>query len=320
MPVLGGGHQRREGDVVLDLNDFRYFVGVVDSGGLTAASRTMNIPKSTLGHRLQQLEASLGVRLMNRTSRSQSTTEAGALFYRHAVDMLHHADMAENLVRQRLAEPSGLIKYSTAIGTSLFALRFIVPAFVRDHPKIKIIQHISDEQIDIVGGSYDLAIRAHSGPLSDSGLVQRVLARGPWLLFASPSYLQLRGQPHTPEDLSSHDLIMMLSPGHAPTWRLSHSMIGERVFSVDPRIAGNDLVMLKQAALDGIGIAALPEFICRSDVQDGTLVRVLPGWRAGEASITAVLPFRDGVLPSVRSFLDYLAKELPKVLGPADNG
>lgn len=208
--VLSSRHKARREDVVLDLNDFRYFVRVVDSGGLTAASRTMNVPKSTLGHRLQQLEAALGVRLINRTSRSQSMTEAGALFYQHAVDMLHHADMAENLVRQRLAEPSGLIKYTTAIATSLFALRFIVPAFVREHPKIKIVQHVSDEQIDIVGGSYDLAIRAHGGPLSDSGLVQRVLARGPWLLFASPAYIQTRGNPHTPDDLSNHDLIMML--------------------------------------------------------------------------------------------------------------
>ncbi|QYE36380.1 LysR family transcriptional regulator [Polymorphobacter sp. PAMC 29334] len=303
---------------MLDLNDFRYFVRVVDGGGLTAASRAMNVPKSTLGHRLQQLETSLGVRLINRTSRSQSVTDAGALFYRHAIDMLHHADLAENLVRQRLTEPSGLIKYTTAVATSLFALRLIVPAFVRDHPKIKMVQHISDEQIDIVGGSYDLAIRAHGGPLSDSGLVQRVLARGPWLLFASPAYLQLRGQPHTPEDLSDHDLIMMLSPGHSPTWRLLHAEMGERAFPVDPRIAGNDLVMLKQVALDGIGIAALPAFICHIDERDGTLVQVLPGWRAGEASITAVLPFRDGVLPSVRVFLDHLARELPKVLGPVD--
>src|ERR1700676_4546659 len=141
------------GALMLDLNDFRYFVRIVECGGLTAASRNLNVPKSTVSHRLQQLETSLGVRLINRTSRSLSMTDAGDLFYRHAVATLERADLAESAVRERLVEPSGTIRFTTAVATSLFAMRPILPDFIHRSPKISVIQHISDDQIDIAGGS-----------------------------------------------------------------------------------------------------------------------------------------------------------------------
>lgn len=178
-----------------------------------AASRNLNVPKSTVSHRLQQLETSLGVRLVNRTSRSLSMTDVGDLFYRHAVAMLERADLAESAVRERLMEPSGTIRFTTAVATSLFALRPMLFDFIRRHPKVNVILHTSDDPVDIVGGSYDLAVRAHTGPLSDSTLVQRILAPAPWFLFAGPAYLERRGVPLTPEDLAGHDTLIMLRPG-----------------------------------------------------------------------------------------------------------
>jgi DNA-binding transcriptional LysR family regulator len=297
---------------VLDLNDFRYFVRIIDSGGLTAASRHMNVPKSTVSYRLQQLETALGVRLINRTSRSQSLTDAGTLFYARAVEMLERAELAESQVRERLSEPSGVVKFTTAVATSLFALRPILPEFIRRYPKIQMIQHTSDDQIDIVGGSYDVAVRAHTGPLSDSTLVQRVLAPAPWFLFASPTYLDQRARPQHPDDLTDHDLLAMLRPGQPTNWKLSHAMQGQKVLGLEARLASNDLVMLKQAAEDGIGIVALPGYVCRNEERSGKLVRVLPDWVAGQANITAVIPFRHGLLPSVRAFVDFLVAEVPK--------
>jgi DNA-binding transcriptional LysR family regulator len=300
--------------LMLDLNDFRYFVRIVECGGLTAASRNLNIPKSTVSHRLQQLETSLGVRLINRTSRSLSTTDAGGLFYRHAVEALERADFAENAVRERLLEPSGTIRFTTAVATSLFAMRQIVPEFIRRYPKVNVIQHTSDEQVDIVGGSYDLAVRAHTGPLSDSRLVQRTLAPAPWFLFAGPNYLDRRGVPVSPEDLARHDALLMLRRDRPTAWKLKHPTRGEIVVTVEPRLATNDIVMLKQAAQEGLGIAALPGYICRDDVESGALKQILPDWLAREASITAVMPFRHGVLPSVRAFLDFLIERIPKAV------
>ena len=299
---------------MLDLNDFRYFVRIIDSGGVTAASRHLNVPKSTVSHRLQQLEASLGVRLVNRTSRSLSMTDVGHLFYRHAVEMLEQADRAESAVRERLLEPSGTIRLTTAVATSLFAMRPILPEFIRRYPKINVFLHTSDEQIDIVGGSYDLAVRAHTGPLSDSTLVQRTLAPAPWFLFASPKYLGHRALPLGPEGLADHDTLIMSRPGHPTTWKLKHPTRGELVVPVEPRLAGNDLVMLKQAAVDGLGIVALPGYVCREEVASGELRRILPEWLAGEANITAVIPFRHGLLPSVRALLDFLIAEIPKTI------
>src|ERR1700682_141673 len=214
---------------MLDLNDFRYFVRIVKGGSLTAAGRNLKVPKSTVSHRLQQLEAALGVRLVNRTSRSLSMTDAGEVFYRHAVAMLERADLAESAVRERLVEPSGTIRFTTAVATSLFAMRPILPEFIRRYPKVSMIQHTTDDQIDIVGGSYDLAVRAHGGPLSDSTLVQRTLAPAPWFLFAGPDYLERRGLPLAPEDLAGHDTLIMLRPGHPTAWKLKHPTRGELV-------------------------------------------------------------------------------------------
>jgi len=299
---------------MLDLNDFRYFVRIVECGGLTAASRNLDVPKSTVSHRLQQLEAALGVRLVNRTSRSLSMTDAGEVFYRHAVTMLERADLAESAVRERLVEPRGTIRFTTAVATSLFAMRQILPDFIHRYPKISVIQRISDDQIDIAGGSYDLALRSHSGPLSDSTLVQRTLAPAPWFLFASPGYLERHGLPLVPEDLAGHETLIMLRHNTPMAWKLRHPVRAEVVVPLKPRLAGNDMVTLKQAAQDGLGIVALPGYVCSDDVRSGSLQRILPDWLAGEASITAVIPYRHGMLPSVRAFLDFLIERVPKIV------
>src|SRR6201987_4911654 len=149
---------------MLDLNDFYYFVQVVDRGGVTAAGRTLRIPKSTLSHRIQQLEVNLGVRLLNRTSRRFGMTDAGDEFYRHAVGMLPEADLAETAIRHRLNEPIGTVRCTAAVATMQFAMRDIVPDFLLRYPKINLVAHATDRNIDIIGENYDVAIRAHSDP------------------------------------------------------------------------------------------------------------------------------------------------------------
>src|SRR6476619_7797126 len=126
---------------VLDLNDFYYFVQVVDRCGFTAAGRTLRIPKSTLSHRIQQLETNLGVRLLNRTSRRFGMTDAGGEFYRHAVMMLREAEQAETAIRHRLNEPTGTVRCTSAVATMQFAMRSIVADFLIHYPKINIVAH-----------------------------------------------------------------------------------------------------------------------------------------------------------------------------------
>jgi len=183
---------------VLDLNDFFYFVQVVDRGGFTAAGRTLRIPKSTLSHRIQQLESKLSIRLLNRTSRRFAMTDAGEEFYRHAVVMLREAELAETAIRHRLNEPTGTVRCTAAVATMQFAMRNIVPDFLLRHPKVNVLAHATDQNVDIIGENYDVAIRAHSDPLPDSTLVQRTLTPAPWLLFAGSAYLNAREAPQTP--------------------------------------------------------------------------------------------------------------------------
>ena len=298
----------------LDLNDFFYFVQVVDRGGFTAASRTLRIPKSTLSYRIQQLETDLGVRLLNRTSRRFGMTDAGGEFYRHAVVMLREAELAETAIRHRLSEPAGIVRYTAAFATIQFAMRDIVANFLDRYPKVDIVTHASDQYVDIVGENYDVAIRAHSEPLPNSTLVQRTLTPAPWFLFAGGAYLDARGPVETPRELARHPSLFMMRTAIKPMWRLRRATRRgeELVLPLTPRLMIDDMLSLKQAAIAGLGVVALPGYVCRDDVKSGALRRVLPDWIAGDSTLTALIPYRQGLLPSVRAFIEHLAAELPK--------
>jgi DNA-binding transcriptional LysR family regulator len=301
---------------MLDLNDFFFFVQVVDRGGFTAAARTLRIPKSTLSHRVQQLEINLGVRLLNRTSRRFGMTDAGEEFYRHAVVMLREAELAETATRHRLNEPMGTVRCTAGMATMQFAMRDIVADFLVRYPKVNVVAHATDQNVDIVGENYDVAIRAHSDPLPDSTLVQRTLTPAPWFLFAGSAYLDANGAPQTPQDLQNHPSLFMMRTGFAAIWRLRHlgEVKDEVVMRLTPRLLSDDIISLKQAAIAGLGVVALPGYVCREEVRSGAIRRVLPNWLADDSSITALTPYRQGLLPSVRAFLDHLAEEFPKAV------
>ena len=298
---------------MLDLNDFFYFVQVVDRGGFTAAGRTLRIPKSTLSHRMQQLETNLGVRLLNRTSRRFAMTDAGGEFYHYAVAMLREAEQAETAIRHRLREPIGTVRFTAGKATMQFAMGGMVSDFLVRHPKVNVVAHASDENVDIVGENYDIAIRAHTDPLPDSTLVQKTLAPAPWFVFAGAAYLDANHPPRLPQDLNKHPSLFVMRAGVVATLRLHEAGKGkgEVVVPLTPRLLSDDMVGLKQAAIAGLGVVALPGYVCRDEVRSGALRRILPTWIAGDSTLTALMPFRQGLLPSVRAFIDHLTAELP---------
>jgi DNA-binding transcriptional LysR family regulator len=304
---------------MLDLNDFFYFVQVVDRGGFTAAGRALRTPKSTLSHRVQELEKGLGVRLLNRTSRRFGMTEAGTEFYRHSVAMLREADNAETSIRHRLHEPTGTVRCTASIATMQFVVSKIVTSFLARHPKVNVVAHATNQLVDLVGGGFDVAIRAHSEPLPDSTLVQQTLAPAPWGLFAGATYLEAHGAPATPRELHQHPSLFMAREAKAARWRLHESRWRGKEVEVplEPRFVADDMMTLKRAAVAGLGIVALPAYVCGEEVHSGTLRRVLPNWIAENSTLTALLPSRRGVLPSVRAFVDHLAAELPKIVALA---
>lgn len=300
---------------MLDLNDVRFFVQVVDRGGFTAASRVLLVPTSTLSHRIQQLEAALGVALLVRTSRKVAATEAGREFYRHAIGVLERAQEAELAMKQRLTEPTGPLRYTAAQTIAQVAMPALVNDFLDRHPKVSLIQHVSDDIVDIVAGGFDMAIRGHSGPLPDSSLMQRPLANVPWYLYASPAFLAQHGTPTAPEQLAPYPSLFMLRETVVPCWHLRHEHADDEfVLPLSPRVHTGCMVTLKSNARAGLGIVALPGYVCRDEVERGDLIRVLPDWVAEESTISALVPSRRGMSAAVRAFLDYLAEHLPRVV------
>jgi len=297
---------------MLDLKDVFYFVQVVDRGGFTSAGQSLRLPKSTLSHRIQELETALGVRLINRTSRQFAMTEVGAEFYQYAVALLQSAEEAEGAVRHRLAEPSGVVRVTTAVEIAQFALRDLIPVFLNAHPKVSVVEIATDKMVDIVGEGFDVAIRGHTAALQSSNLVQRAIAGVPWFLFAGRDYLERMKAPGHPGDLARHSTISMVRSGPAQ-WNLRGPDNNQVTVPIEPRFQSNNMVTLKQAACANLGVAALPGYICRAELQAGTLVQILPEWTAADARISALMPYRTGLLPAVRSFVDFLAAEIPKV-------
>jgi len=258
----------------------------------------------------------LGVRLLNRTSRRFGMTDAGGEFYRHAVMMLRDAELAETAIRHRLNEPTGTVRCTAAVATMQFAMRGLVADFLVRYPQVNVVAHATDQYVDIVGENFDVAIRAHSDPLPDSTLVQRTLTPAPWFLFAGAAYMDANGSLHRPRDLAKHPSLFMMRTGVIPTWRLRRSGRREEevVVPLMPRLLIDDMLSLKQAAIGGLGIVALPGYVCRDEVKAGALRRVLPDWTAGDSTLTALMPYRHGLLPSVRAFVEHLAIEFPKAV------
>ncbi len=291
-----------------NLNDFIIFAHVVDHKGFAPAARVLNVPKSTLSKRVGELEKRLGVRLINRTSRRFTVTEIGEDFYRHAAAMLIEAEAAEAVVKGRLAEPSGTVRITASVPTAQMTLAGLLPQLALAYPKMRVVLHATDRFVDLIQEGFDIAVRDHFAPLPDSGLVQRRVATEVIWLVAAPDYLARRGTSLQPGDLDDHDglLTSLASDG----WRLHNQDGVAASVRPKPRFVADESRVLLEAALSGLGITALPRKLCRAEIDNGSLVRVLPDWQAGLVTTTLLMPHRRGQLPSVRTVVDFIAERL----------
>lgn len=291
-----------------NLNDLHLFVQAVESGSFTAAGRHLGVPKSTISKRVAELEDRLGVRLIQRTSRSFALTDIGKDFFEHAQASIIEAEMAESIVRSRLGEPSGIVRLTAAVPTAQFMLAEHLAELTARYPKLKVSLHVTDRFVDIVQEGFDIALRSHRLPLADSALVQRRVAVHPFLLVASPDYIAQYGKPGRPEDIADHRAIMpSLSEEQ---WRLISDDGAEVVIAPQPVMAADEPMVLLKAAAASMGITILPTSVCHDALRDGRLVRLLPGWTAGSISTTILMPHRRGQLPSVRAVVEFLAERL----------
>jgi len=301
---------------MLDLNNVYYFVQVVEKKGISAAAHALDLPKSSVSRGVVTLEEALGVRLIQRTSRSFVVTEVGLEFYKHAVTMLESAQAAEDSIKQRVAEPRGTIRFTCSVAFAQLAMASIIPDFMMRFPQVDVIQHATNRYVDPINEGFDLCLRAHTTPLRDSTLVIRHLANIPWHLFAGPEYLSRKGTPESPAELGQHDGVLLSGTADTPCWVLQHGHFGFRKISVPfaPRLQSDDMATLKAAACAGLGIVALPGYVGAPEVTRGQLVRVLPDWTAGIAMMSLLMPSKRGMLPSIRAFVDFLAERVPSAV------
>lgn len=298
----------------MDFNDAYYFVQVVEKGGFSAAARVLDIPKSRLSRRVRHLEEDLGVRLLQRTSRIVTTTEVGEEYFRHARDALTRFEIAETAVRRKTNTIEGIVTVSCSVGMAQFGLDQILPRFLQDNPGVTVVQRASNQMEDLIKGGIDVAIRGHMDTLPDSSLIQMRLARVEWHLFCSPELHDTLDQYEDPTALADHPALVLGRPGTAHQWVLADADGQTASVPCQVRLASDDMSTLKNAAALSLGLVALPAYVCRSEVEAGSLVRVLPTWTAGRPQISLLMPSRRGLLPAFEAFLDCLKLQMPAIL------
>jgi DNA-binding transcriptional LysR family regulator len=297
-----------------DLNDLYYFAMVVEHGGFAAAERALGIPKSRLSRRISQLEATMGVRLLQRSTRRFAVTDIGNNVYRHVQSMLAEAQAAHEVVDRLSAEPRGIVRVSVPVALAQQQMPRLLPDFIALYPKVRLQLHVSNRKVDLINEGFDVALRVRSKLDDDGSLVMRSFGQIQELLVASPGYLKRAGRPRVPEDLAGHVTLSIAEEDARQRWEL-HGPDGEvRRVELQPRLAGFDFPMMQALAADGIGITLLPETVCADAVRRGALEVVLPDWRLPQGICHAVFASRRGLLPAVRVFIDYLAERMPPLL------
>lgn len=292
----------------MDLNSLADFVAVADGGGITAAARARNEPKQTISRRLQRLEEALGVRLFDRTTRALRLTDEGRLLRLRVASALADIEEVRRELSDRAEEPRGVLRLSAPMLLGHTLLGKLIATYALSCPEVDVDVVLSDRRVDLVEEGFDVAIRV--GALDDSSLIARRLGRGETVLVAAPSLLERVGHPEKPADLAKLPCIHFGARRELIVWSLRQNN-QEVAVSVAGQIAANSLMLCRDAAIAGAGVAALPAFVIRDAVQSGHLVRVLPDWLAGADPISIVYPSRRQTSARLRIFVetanDYFA-------------
>lgn len=290
-----------------DLNDLYYYVQVVDHGGFAPAGRALGMPKSKLSRRIALLEARLGARLIQRSTRRFTVTEIGQTYYGHCKAMLAEAEAADEAIALTQAEPRGVVRMTCPVALLDAHVGEMVAAFMAACPCVEIHLEETNRRVDVIGEGIDLAIRVRPPPLEDSELVMRVLGERDQRLVASPRLLT-SGIPMTPADLTGLPSLDLGLPQHEHVWQLLGPDGAQAAVRHQPRLITRSMLTLRAAAVAGVGVVQLPSMMLRDQIDRGELVHVIPGWAPRREIVHAVFASRRGLLPAVRALVDFLAE------------
>jgi DNA-binding transcriptional LysR family regulator len=292
----------------IDLNDYAYFAEVVAHGGFAAAGRALREPKSKLSRRIAGLEERLGLRLIERSSRRFRVTDTGQAFYERCRAILAEAEQAEAVVAQAQAEPGGRVRFSCPTGM-VTLIGGLISSFLIRFPKVRLQLVATDRAVDLIEERIDLALRVRSSLASDAGLTMRSLGVSTRILVASP---QLASTIASTEQLATMATLATTDASDDQEWHLEADDGRKQIIRVQPRLGCEDMATVREAAIDGLGVAILPDHLCRDALQAGRLVRVLPAWRGVRGTVHLVFTTRRGLSPAVRALIDHLASGFPR--------
>jgi|HigsolmetaAR203D_1030402.scaffolds.fasta_scaffold00272_21 DNA-binding transcriptional LysR family regulator len=281
------------------------FVRVVETGSFTRAAGQLRLSRAMVSKYVQELENRLGVRLLNRTTRRLSLTEAGAAYYERCARIVADAAEADQVAARLNLSPQGLLKINAPMSFGTRHLAPAIPDFIAAYPAISVEMTQNDHLVDLLEEGYDVAVRI--GRLADSSLVARRIAPCRLVICASPAYLDRRGRPRHPDDLADHDCLGYTYSPPPDVWRLS-GPDGERQVRISGPFRANNGDTLRAAALAGLGLAIQPTFIVGADIEAGLLEPVLLDHPPPTVTIHAVYPHGRHLSAKVRCFVDFLAE------------
>lgn len=288
----------------LDLNHLRVFEKVASLASFSAAARALGLPKSNVSRSVARLEATLGTRLFQRTTRNVVLTATGEALKERCALVLADIDETVDYISGLAGAPRGQLKLSAGIGFGINVLADLLPAFLDRYPEVQVTLNLSTRLADLVSEGVDCAIRL--GPLPDSALVATqlgVISRYP---CAAPAYVARRGTPAEPADLASHDTIEMPSPdGRARPWIFNK---GEKCLSINvqPRVFVDEALTIFRMVQNGAGVGIVAAYLCGPEIAAGRLVRLLPEWTCPPLPVSLVYPTRRELRPAVRAFADFV--------------
>ena len=282
------------------------FVRVAECGSFSKAADRLHSSKSVVSRQVSALETELGARLLHRTTRALTLTEAGRSYFERAARILADLAEASASVGQLQAAPRGRLRVSAPMSFGYLHLAPALPDFLDRYPDVELELVMNDRSVDLVDEGFDMAVRI--GTLEDSSLVARKLAPMRRTVFASPAYLQARGTPASPDDLKAHECLCYSNLGPSQEWRFVRPDGRPWPVEVHGRLHANNGDALRAAALRGFGLAVLPSFFVGRDLQSGALVSVLEEFMPQDSALYAVYPHARHLSPKVRAFVDFLAE------------
>ncbi|MGE7955424.1 LysR family transcriptional regulator [Pseudomonas sp. NPDC089530] len=294
--------------MVEDLNTLYYFTQVVEHQGFAAAGRALDMPKSKLSRRIAQLEERLGVRLMHRTSRHCSLTEIGHEYYQRCLAMRVEAESAAEVIERNRSEPQGLVRISCPTALLNSWVGPMLTRYMLKYPLVELFIESTNRRVDLIHEGFDIALRVRFPPLESSDLVMKVLGNSTQCLVGHPDFLPRLSHPASPADLSGLPSLHWGAAQREYHWELFGPNEALAQIRHKPRMVTDDLIALRQAALAGIGIVHLPSVVVRDDIAAGRLVQLVPDWTPKCGIVHAIFPSRRGLLPSVRTLIDFLGE------------